>query len=579
MIERDHIALANQYAQDVLDGAIPTAKITKLTIQRHAADLVRAEANDPAFPYEFDAESAARICRYIECHPFIDGGKDVVGKLITLEPWQCFIILAVFGWVNRVTGYRRFTRVYLEISKGNGKSAVSSPLCNYMAFEDGEPGSQVYSAATGIEQAKIIFGTACKMLRHPKMKRYVERKGIQILGGKNRPQAATQLESNSIFKPLSSDDKGSEGIKPHFIAVDELHAHIKPDLYESLDTATGKLKGSMLWAVTTAGNNRGSVCYEQHMYIRNILEGKIAGESAFGIIYTIDPDDSPYELSSMRKANPNWGVSVIPEVIQDKAAKAKQVPSALNAYLTKHLNVWVNSDTAGLSMSDWDAACDTTLNIDDFTKDECIAGIDLASRLDLASVAKIFRRMVDGKHHFYGFQTSWLPQKAIEAANTTAILQGWVHAGFLQSIPGATVDISTVIPAYMEQFALHYKVKEVALDPHKCEVVAPGLTRVFGEKKLVTVSPKPLDMAPAMKEFETLLIERRFHHSGDPLYTWAIGNVGGKVHQREGIVTPTRKIETEKIDPAIATMIALRRWTAYNEAAPKPRVHMSIVYH
>lgn len=561
-MSRDYTALANQYAQDILDGTIPAGKITKLAIQRQVSDLARAAANDSAFPYVFSAEAGNKVCRYIEMHPFIDGGKDVVGKKITLEPWQCFVLTTAFGWLQRLTGYRRFRRAYLEVGKGNGKSCLTSPLCNYMTFADGEPGSQVYSAATTRDQAKIIFDIACKMLRG--MPSYRTKAGIEFTGGEVVPTAAYQLRTNSNFKPLSSDADSSEGIKPHFIAVDELHAHTKRDLYDNLDTANGKMRGSMLWAVTTAGTNRGSVCYEQHMFIRDILEGRAVDETTFGIIYTIDADDSPWDMEAMRKANPNWGVSIDPEEIKAKAAKAKQLPSAQNAYLTKHGNVWCNADTAGLPMADWDACADLTLKIEDFTEDECIPGIDLASRLDLASVVKVFRRTIEGKHHFYGFQTSWLPQEAIDNSPTAA-LRGWVIEGFLEAMPGKTVDIATVIPEHLEEFAKTYTVKEIALDPAKSQIVVPGLEKVFGEEKLVTVSPKGAEMCPAMKELETLLIERRFHHNGDPLYTWAVGNVGGHVSQRDSTVFPVKKNTHAKIDPAIATMIALRRWTAYNE--------------
>jgi len=223
-------------------------------------------------------------------------------------------------------------------------------------------------------------------------------------------------------------------------------------------------------------------------------------------------------------------------------------------------------------MADWDACYTRGMRIEDFRDDECIVGIDLASRMDLASVVKVFRRWDSDtdKWHYYAFQQSWLPAKVAEES-PVAQMQGWVREGYLETAPGPSVDLATVIPDHLEKFGAEYSVKEIALDPAKSELVVPALQKIFGEDKVVGVSPKGYEMCPAMKEFETLLIERRFHHDGDPLYTWAVGNVAGHVSQRDGSVFPIRKSKDAKIDPAMATMVALRRWTAYadeEESAP-----------
>ena len=161
---RDYVQLAREYMQDVMAGTIPTCKLTRLAIQRHMRDLERAAKNEPTFPYRFDEASANRVCRYVEMHPFVDGGKDVAGKNIRLEPFQCWLLTTAFGWLQRHTEFRRFRRAYTEVAKGNGKSCLSSPLCNYTAFAEGVPGAQVYVAATTRDQAKIVFKPACQML-------------------------------------------------------------------------------------------------------------------------------------------------------------------------------------------------------------------------------------------------------------------------------------------------------------------------------------------------------------------------------------------------------------------------------
>ncbi len=558
MPKRDYIAIARQYTQDVLDGTIPTCKLTRLAVQRQVDDLARAENNDPTFPYVFDEDAASKVCRFVELHPFNDGAR--AGQLIVLSPWQVWELTTVWGWLQKFTGQRRFRRAYTEVAKGNGKSAMTSPLCDYMAFGAGVKGAQVFAAGASKDQARVVFDVSCAMMR--KMP-FMTKAGIQASGKTLHPESLYQMSTNSSYRPLSSESADNkEGLKPVFISMDELHAHKTRDLFDNLSTANGKMPGSLLWIITTAGTNRASVCYEQHQLIVEILEGTKKDETTFGLIYSIDPEDSPWDETTWRKANPNWGVSVDPEEIAAKANLAKQTPSLQNAFLTKNLDVWCNADISGLPMRDYELCFTPHMDIEDFRDDDCIIGVDAATRRDLASIVAAFRRWEDERWHYYAFQKSWLPEKAVEES-PVAQLKGWVIEGHLETRPGVSIDLAKVIPEYLEEFANKYNVKEIALDPHKSEIIVPTLQEMFGEDKIVTVSPKGHEMCPAMKEFETLLVERRFHHDGDPLYAWACGNVGGHVSQRDSSVFPVRKSADAKIDPAIATMIALRRWTAY----------------
>ena len=155
----DYIQRAQSYMAGVLDGSIPACKWTKLAVERQKRDLARAQT--PEFPYRFDEARAAHICQFIELMPHIKGdwAKPVMvnGRLtypkIVLEPWQCFILTCVFGWVHEVTGLRRFTRVYQEVARKNAKSTLMSGVALYMMAVDGEPGAECYSLATTGDQA------------------------------------------------------------------------------------------------------------------------------------------------------------------------------------------------------------------------------------------------------------------------------------------------------------------------------------------------------------------------------------------------------------------------------------------
>ena len=142
---RPYFQLAIGYMEDVASGKRPANKFERLAVDRQIADL-QAEN----FSYTFSVEKAERACKFIERMPHIKGKWG--GKKLQLEPWQIFIITTIFGWID-AQGRRRFKTVYLEIPRKNAKSTLTSAVGLYLCFADGEPGAEVYSAATTRDQA------------------------------------------------------------------------------------------------------------------------------------------------------------------------------------------------------------------------------------------------------------------------------------------------------------------------------------------------------------------------------------------------------------------------------------------
>jgi phage terminase large subunit-like protein len=497
--------------------------------------------------YRLDADRASRVCRFVELHPHVNG-KRFAGNKIVLEPWEVFIVSTVWGWVRKDNGLRRFRRAYSEIAKGNGKSAFSSPLCNYMAFADGEPGAQVYSAATTRDQAKIVWSAAHAMLRG--MPEFCSRAGIDPSA-----HSINQLSTNSFFRALSSDAGTVEGINPYFLCVDELHAHPNRLLYDNLDTANGKREGSLLWVITTAGSDQAGICYEVRTYVTRILDGTVEDESVFGIIYTIDDDDDWAAGPDVwRKANPNWGVSVSPEEIGQKIHAALQLASKQPGVKTKHLNVWVNADHAWMDMVRWNKCADSSLQEEDFQGRDCVIGLDLASKLDLLAKTKIFWESKDGKRHYYVFGKYWTPEERLEQTQNSQY-RGWAIDGRLAICPGETNDYDAVeddIRADCRQF----QVLEVAHDPYQAVEIANHL---ISEGITMTEVPQmPKHLSEPMKELEAAVYDGRLHHDGDPVLSWAISNVVAHRDKNDNLF-PTKPTYEKKIDPATSLLTGLNR--------------------
>ena len=243
-----HVDAAQAYARRVQAGEIPVCKWARLAIDRQLDDLVREPSE--SWPWVFDADRAERPCDFLELLPHIKGKWARTRQLITLDPWQAFILTSVFGWVHRDTGLRRFREVYLEIPRKNAKSTLSSGVALFMLTADGEQGAEIYSAATTRDQARIVFDDAKAMAeRTPDMRTYL---GVAIL-----QHCITVAATASKFAPLAAEGSTLDGLNVHFAVLDELHAHKTRAMYDVIDTARGAREQSLLWNITTAGTDRG----------------------------------------------------------------------------------------------------------------------------------------------------------------------------------------------------------------------------------------------------------------------------------------------------------------------------------
>jgi len=417
----------------------------------------------------------------------------------------------VFGWV-KPNGTRRFRRSYIEVPRGNAKSTLSSAVALYMLAADREGGAEVYSLATTRDQARIVFGDAQTMARRsPGFRR---RFSVEV-GAHNMHV----LASGSKFEALSAEGSTLDGLNIHFGCVDELHAHKTRTVYDVVETGTGKRDNSLLWVITTAGSNRAGICYEVRTFVTKLLDGVFEDDTQFGIIYGLDDGDDWTSESALIKANPNWGISVRPEVLVPLQAKAMQLPSAVNNFKTKHLNEWVNADTAWMDMRAWDACGDSTLDIEAFTGQPCWIGLDLASKTDIAALVLVFPNpeIADA---YVAFGKYYLPEDTVAAAGNSQY-DGWMRNGRLTVKPGNVIDFGW-IEADLLEMASRFEVQAVAFDPFQAtqNLIEP-------QKKLT--------------------------HDGDPVLTWMASNVVAHLDVKDNIYPRKERPENRKLSPMKST--------------------------
>lgn len=559
-----YVEAAEAYSRAVVAGEIPVCKWTRLAVERQLADLAREPG--PDWPWVFSAEAAERPCAFIELLPHIKGKWARERRLIELELWQCWILTTVFGWVHRETGLRRFREGYVEVPRKNAKSTLSSGLALFMLAADGEHGAEVYSAATTRDQARIVFDDARAMAeRTPDLRTWL---GVAIM-----QHSLTVAHTASKFTPLAAEGSTLDGLNVHFAVIDELHAHKTRAVYDVIDTARGAREQSLLWNITTAGTDRSGICYERRTHVTKLLDGVIEDPAMFGVIYTIDDGDDPFQPTSWAKANPNWNKSVLPDDMQAAARKAEAMPSALSNFLTKRLNVWVSGESPWMDMRAWERCAYPALRDLSAYAGQGIkvwAGLDLAQKKDFAALVAVFEHelLVAGPDGVHVPERRWcvhtrlyLNELAIQESGN-AHLSGWARQDYVQVTDGDITDFD-VVADDMRQLCRDFDVQEIAFDP--------ALSMYFAGKlleeglPLVEITQRSLFFTPPLIQVENLVLEKKLAHDGNPVMGWMVSNLVVKESKFTELKSPTKERPENKIDGPIAMLMALGRALAVQD--------------
>ncbi|RTR01948.1 terminase large subunit [Halomonas nitroreducens] len=544
-----NVNAAQKYARDVVAGRIVACRFVKAACARHLDDLKAAKAK--SYPYRFDRDLAERVCRFIQLLPHTKGEWARGFKRIELEPWQLFIFAVVFGWVRKTDKTRRFREVYVEVPRKNGKSILAAGVGLYAFCADQEYGAEVYCGATSEKQAWEVFRPAMKMAKKlPDLRKHF---GVVTWAKK------LERTDGSVFEPVIGDP--GDGSSPSFSIVDEYHEHPDSRLYDTMITGMGARNQPMMWVITTAGYDVAGPCHEMRERLAEMLDGVTQDDELFGIIYTIDKGDDWTSEAALYKANPNIGVSVKLDYLRSQQARAVARARYANQFKVKHLNVWVTSRAGYFNMEAWRACEDVTLTAAQFRGEDCVLAFDLARKLDMNSMARLFTRVIDGKVHYYSVGPKfWVPEDTAFDNDDRRLgerYQGWIEAGALEATDGCEVDYREILESAKEA-NLETPASESPIDPHG----AANLSHQLDDEGLtpITTVQNYTNLSDPMKELEAAIVAGRFHHDGHPIMSWCIGNVVGKhLPGNDDVVRPIKQGDHNKIDGAVALIMAIGR--------------------
>lgn len=545
--------VATAYAQDVAAGKIVACKWHRLACQRHLKDLERSR--NGVMPYAWNPElqdkngktyrPAERICTFAQLMPHIKGDWAARGQLIKLERWQVFILASIFGWVHAETGKRRFRVADVVVPRKNAKSTLAAITGLYMLAVDGEFGAEVYSGATSQDQAMEVFRPALLMAKATP--RYCQRYGVMT-----NASNLSVTENNSKFEPVIG--KPGDGASPSLAIVDEYHEHKTPELFDTMQTGMGARSQPLILVITTAGSDISGPCYLHQVELQKVLEGTIENDQRFGIVFTIDEDDDWTSELALKKANPNFGVSVDAEFLLGQQRDAITDPRKQNVFKTKHLDVWVAAASPWLNLYNMQKAGDSTLTPEMGGWDGAVIGGDLASKQDIASIVALCWKGNGDDREYTAFSRNYVPEAALEKPEN-AHYQAWVNSGHLIATPGNMISLEQIQEDTLELAGLT-GAREFAKDPWGGHQMGANLQAEGME--VVDIPQQTRYLSDPMKEIEARVDGGKFRHDGNPCYVWQLSNVEVKEDRNENVF-PRKARASNKIDAAIATIVAMSR--------------------
>lgn len=538
------------YAESVLNGGIIACKWVKLACKRYLNDRKHEAKSD----YYFSEDAADLAIQFFRICPHVKG--EWAGQTIILEPWQEFIIANIFGWKRRIDDMRRFRTVYLEVARKNSKSTMLAVIGLYLTEFDNEAGSEVYSAATTRDQAKLVFNIAKQMVHKSRLKEV-------LIPFQHNIHSDV---SGSKFEPLASDYNSLDGLNIHGGIIDELHAHKTGDLYDVIDTATGSRRQPLIVSITTAGSDKHSICWQQHDYTEKVLEGLIEDDRHFGVIYTVDEGDNWQDESVWIKANPNLNVSVKIDDLRQKALKAKEMPSQLNSFLRKHLDIWTESLTRWIPSETWDK-CGSKVKELELKGRTGYGGLDLSSTRDITAWVVVFPPDREGEPYII-LPRFFIPEDNIadRVRRDRVPYDVWVRQGYIQTTPGNVLDYGFILHQ-IDEDAQTFDLMELAFDRWGATKVVQDLQEMgfdnpkdnkHANRKLIDFGQGYASMSPPTKELEKLVLSQDIAHGNNPVLAWMMSNVVIREDPAGNIKVDKGK-STERVDGVVATIMALDR--------------------
>jgi len=549
------LTVARDYAAS---DEIPTGALMRLAKQRFLDDINSGASRG----LYLDPEAAKNIATWFT-------EFNIPG--FVLQPWQMFVLVQIFAW-KQANGLRRFREAWLEVAKKNGKTTLMAGIALFMLLADGEPKTEVYSAANSKEQARICFRSAKHILEECQHLR----QAVRIYHN------AFVAPGGDFYHPLSADTKAIDGPNVAVALFDEVHEFSDSVLWDKLTAGTIARTQPLVMSCTTAGESQSGFAWERHALFVKLLSGVAPDDGKLIIIYAIDDGDDWKDESVWVKSNPNLHVTVRVEALREQIQEIESYPQKLTPFLRYHQNTWVTLGASHTLPIDKINACAGPYNLkpielrnwflEHAQEWPAYGGFDLGVVEDMTAFVGFYPdvRFADTPSEQPPYMVAvpwfWIPEERVEEKKRlwNVPLDVWIREGWVRTTPGNYVDVKHIKADLKDILWTTGKFRDLGFDAWNAQVL---MSEIHDEKiaKCTRVPQHEGFLTAPAQELIRAVVQSRFVHLKNPVLVWQLANVVLEPNDRGGIVAK-KLSKSEKIDAVQALLSAMQRYLNPDEA-------------
>ena len=539
-----------RYYKEIKSGKIAVCEKTMKVM-----DMLMPIVEGKDKKYHFDPLLANRPIVFIE--NFCRQSKGATGQPIELELFQKARTQAIYGIVDK-NGYRRFTEIFIDEGRKNGKSTELSGYGLFGLLGDKEGGPEIDCVSTKKDAAKIVFNTAKDMVHQsPYLRQYIKPRKSDLYCSYNL----------GVYQPLSSDSNTLDGLNPSMVILDECHAIKDRNLYDVMKQAmTAETRKQPLFiTITTAGFNREGIYDELYEYATGVLNGEIEDEHFLPFIYELDSLDEWDKEECWIKANPGLGTIKSKEKLREAVAKAKSTPGYKPTVLTKDFNL---KNVAASTWLTWEELNNEEVFDEQSVFDTyAIGGCDLSSTRDLTCASLLIKKRGDEK--IYLLQHYFLPAERVDYLEATSSKEApyriWEERGLITLCEGSMVQYSEVTKWFKKMSdELKITIWRVGYDRALANYWVNEMKDNFGDI-MEAVAQGPITWTAPMNELGAMLADKRVNYNNNPIFKWCLTNTAIKKSGTNEAIQPIKIQAHRRIDGLVSFLNAYTIYVKYKD--------------
>lgn len=531
-------------------GKIVDGKIVACDKMKRISEVLLENYLSPR-EYHFDSEIAKRHTKFVETFCKLPSGN--VGQPLKLELFQKARLQAIFGFVDD-NDVRQYNECLIIEGRKNGKTTETAAVEIDMLIDDKEGSPQIYNIATMLDQAKLGFNAAVKMVRQsPMLSANIKKRASDLYFDKNF----------GFIKALASNSNSLDGLDVHCAVIDELSAIKNRDIYDLIKQAMGARRQPLLFCITTNGYVREGIFDAQYKYASDVLNGTIKNPRFLPFIYELDSPEEWTDENCWIKANPGIDTIKSRTYLREMVQKAKDDPSFKPTVMVKDFNIPQSGSTTWLPFEY--VVNEATFTMEEVSHSYAIGGCDLSSVYDLTCATLIVKK--PGKKEVYVLQKYFIPQKKFEEtrggnADVNQIpYKLWADKGWLEINEGAQVDYSNVTKWFVEMVE-KYDIRPLWICYDRALAGYWQVEMSDYGFEMEKIPQGPFTWSQPMKELGCSLQEHEINYNNNPILRWCLANTGVKALNKDGIETiqPVKLQEKRRIDGMVSLLNA---WVGY----------------